>query len=452
MLLTQKRIEFVQRLILYEKRGFCMVRLLMEKLRKWKDHPYRKPLILWGSRQVGKTWLMKEFGKREFRNTVYISFYNNKRLASIFDADYDIARILKALSIETHTRISPDDTLLIFDEVQSAMKVVESLKYFCEDAPEYAVIAAGSLLGVAQHEGISFPVGKVDELHLYPLNFQEFLLAMDEPELAAYLEDWKNPEIAEFSQRYSDYLREYFYVGGMPEVVERYRNHKDYTEVREIQLSIINQYEGDFGKHIQPAQLPRIRMTWEAIPLQLAKENRKFFFGQVKEGGRMKDFELAIQWLCDAGLITKVNKVTKPGMPLKSYIDFTAFKLYMIDIGLLGAISETDSESVMHGNAVFTEFKGALTEQYVLQELVAAGKYKPFYYAGEKSVYETDFVIQKGKDIIPVEVKAEENLRSKSLKVYYEKFSPPYAVRTSMSLPRDQGWLVNIPLWAISAL
>ena len=201
-----------------------MVRLLMEKLRKWKDHPYRKPLILWGSRQVGKTWLMKEFGKREFRNTVYISFYNNKRLASIFDADYDIARILKALSIETHTRISPDDTLLIFDEVQSAMKVVESLKYFCEDAPEYAVIAAGSLLGVAQHEGISFPVGKVDELHLYPLNFQEFLLAMDEPELAAYLEDWKNPEIAEFSQRYSDYLREYFYVGGMPEVVERYRN------------------------------------------------------------------------------------------------------------------------------------------------------------------------------------------------------------------------------------
>jgi len=429
-----------------------MQRLLTEKLVEWKNSRYRKPLILWGVRQVGKTWLLKDFGEKHFENCVYISFYNNRRMAEIFDEDYDPKRILKRISIELHEKIEPEKTLVIFDEVQSAMKVVESLKYFCEDAREYAVAAAGSLLGVALHEGISFPVGKVDELRLRPMNFKEFLMAMDEPELAGFIDDWKNPDVSSFQHKYADLLRLYFYLGGMPEVVSHYIENHDLAEAREIQLSILSQYEGDFSKHVQPSQLPRINMTWNAIPLQLAKENKKFFFGQVKEGGRMKDFEIALQWLLDAGLIHKVHKVTKPGMPLKAYIDFAAFKLYLVDIGLLGALSELDSGSIMNGNTIFTEFKGALTEQYVLQELVANKKYTPFYYSGEKSTYETDFVIQRGCDIIPIEVKAENNLKSKSLKFYCEKFNPPVAIRTSMAKAEDQGWMVNIPLWAIGSI
>ena len=429
-----------------------MHRLLTDKLLKWKNSKFRKPLILWGARQVGKTWLMQTFGRENFENCVYISFYNNRRMAGLFEADYNPARIIKAISIELHVSIEPQKTLIIFDEVQSAMQVVESLKYFCEEASEYAVIAAGSLLGVSMHEGISFPVGKVDELHLHPMNFKEFLLAMQEPELAEFIDDWRVPEVSEFHEKYTELLKLYFYLGGMPEVVSRYADNRDLSEAREIQLSIINQYEGDFGKHVQPAQLPRIRMTWHAIPIQLAKENRKFFFGQVKTGSRMKDFEIAIQWLNDAGLIHKVHKVEKPGIPLKSYVDFTAFKLFLIDLGLLGALSELDSDSILHGNDIFKEFKGALTEQFVLQELIAANRYTPYYYSGEKSVYETDFVIQQKKNIIPLEVKAEQNLRSKSLKFYYEKFKPEYAVRTSMSNAADEGWLVNIPLWAIGSL
>ena len=429
-----------------------MERLMMMQLRKWKESRRRKPLILWGSRQVGKTWLMKEFGRVCFRNVAYVSFYNNKRIAAVFEQDYDVRRILNALEIELHMKISATDTLLVFDEVQSAMKVVESLKYFCEDAPEYAVIAAGSLLGVAVHEGISFPVGKVDELHLYPMSFEEYLLAMDETALAGYLKDWKNPEINLFRERYRDYLREYLYVGGMPEAVDAFRQDRDPIAVREIQEAIVRQYEGDFGKHVSPSQLPRIRMTWNAIPSQLAKENRKFFFGQIKPGGRMKEFEIAIQWLVDAGLVYRVNKVTKPGMPLKSYVDMAAFKLFLLDVGLLGAMSNLDFQSVLHGNDVFEEFKGALAEQYVLQQLISATKYTPYYYAGEKSTYETDFLVQRGSDIVPIEVKAEENLKSKSLQVYVEKFHPGYAVRVSMSGAREQNWMVNIPLWAVQAL
>ena len=395
---------------------------------------------------------MKAFGETCFPNTVYISFYNNNRVASIFNQDYDTHRIINALEIELHCKINASDTLLILDEVQSALRVVESLKYFCEDFPGLAIVAAGSLLGVAQHENFSFPVGKVDELFLYPMNFREFLMAMNEDMLAEYLGDWRNPEVTDFSAKYTDLLRLYYFVGGMPEVVDRYRENRNLQEVREIQSSILHQYEGDFGKHITPSVLPRIRMTWNAIPAQLAKENRKFFFGQVKQGSRMKDFELAIQWLSDAGLIYVVHKVTKPSVPLQSYIDFTSFKLFLIDIGLLGAMGELDAESLLHGNTLFTELKGALTEQYVLQQLVSDTRYTPYYYSGEKSTYETDFLIQKGKDVIPVEVKAEQNLKSKSLRVYTEKYHPPYAVRTSMSGSIEQDWMINIPLWAISSL
>ena len=386
---------------------------------------------------------------RQFQNTVYISFYNNRRIAGIFDQDYDTRRILNALEIELKQKIEPQKTLLIFDEVQTVPKVVESLKYFCEEARDYAVIAAGSLLGVAIHEGVSFPVGKVDELRLYPMDFEEFLRAMDEDRLADYKKNPSGKEANSFSERYRQLLKEYYFVGGMPEAVDAYRQNRNFDEVREIQRNILSQYEGDFGKHVESRTLPRIRMVWDALPMQLSKENRKFFVGQVKQGARMKDFETAIQWLCDSGLVHKVHKVSKPGFPLKAYADFDSFKIYMLDVGLLAAKSELDKSSIINGNAIFTEFKGALTEQYVLQEFKATSKMTPFYYSSEKSCYEVDFLIQKGNDVVPIEVKAEENLKAKSLKFYCEKFKPAEAVRTSMSNYRKESWMTNIPLWCV---
>lgn len=429
-----------------------MERILMKSLLEWKNKKDRKPLILYGARQVGKTWLMKAFGEKYFSNLVYISFYNNKTISRIFEEDYDSARIIRTLEIETHTRIIPEETLLIFDEIQNAPKALESLKYFCEENPEYCLIAAGSLLGVALHEGISFPVGKVDELYLHPMSFEEFLLAIDERGLYEVLLSKDTEMINQFSDRYIKLLKEYYIVGGMPEIVNVFLQNHDYDEVREKQLAILNQYEGDFGKHISPKELPRIKQVWNAIPLQLSKENKKFFFGQIKEGARQKEFELAIQWLVDSGLITKVNKVTKPSMPLKAYIDFSAFKLFFLDVGLLCALSELDIFSVINGNDVFTEFKGALTEQYVLQQIRANTGYTAYYYSGEKSTYKTDFMIQQGGLVVPVEVKAEENIKSKSLKVFIEKYNSRKAIRISMNKYRHQEIIENIPLWACGKL
>ena len=429
-----------------------MKRMLMDELVVWKDKAHRKPLILWGARQVGKTWLMKEFGRECFENTVYISFYNNTHISRIFEQDYDVKRIINDLEVNLHVKIIPGKTLLIFDEVQSAMRVVEALKYFCEDAPEYHVIAAGSLLGVAVHEGISFPVGKVDERRLYPLNFREYLLAMGEEQLFKYCSDRALARVNDFSAGYRELLRIYFCIGGMPEVISRFTENRDYAEAREIQYAITSQYEGDFSKHVTPTELPRIRMVWEALPMQLAKENRKFFYGQIKKGARQKDFEKAIQWLTDSGIVYKVNKVSKPAMPLRSYVDFAAFKLFAVDTGLLGAMSELDMESVLYGSDIFTEFKGALTEQFVLQQLISDTDYTPYYFAGEKSTYETDFLIQKKKDIIPIEVKAESSLKSKSLRVYHDKYMPSVSVRVSASDYVDQGWMKNIPLWCVNAI
>jgi len=426
-----------------------MKRKLLESLKQWKSQPNRKPLILWGARQVGKTWLMKDFGKECFSNVLYISFYNNKRTSVIFESDYDIKRIITTLEIQYHTKINPSDTLLIFDEVQAAPKVVESLKYFYEDAPEYAIICAGSLLGVSIHEGVSFPVGKVNELYLYPMDFSEYLCAVGEEKLADLISNPENPLVAQFRDEYIRHVKNYYFVGGMPECVKAFSERKDYDEVREIQNAILSQYEGDFGKHVDPKELPRIRMVWNALPVQLAKENKKFFFGQIKEGARMKDFEIALQWLTDAGLIHKVYKVSSPSVPLKSYIDFSAFKIFMLDTGLLAAFSELDKESIINGNEVFVEFKGALTEQFVLQQIIASTPYTPYYYSGDKSTYETDFLIQKGKGVIPIEVKAAENLKSKSLKVYCEKFKPEIAVRLSMADYKKQNWILNVPLWCV---
>lgn len=429
-----------------------MERTLMEKLIKWKDKPNRKPLILKGARQVGKTWLMKEFGRKNFKNTAYVNFDNNERMKDIFDIDYDIDRILMAINIETGQKILPGETLIIFDEIQENPRAIASLKYFCENAPEYAIIAAGSLLGVAIHEGISFPVGKVDTMELNPLSFREFLLAVDEEGLVKLIDNKDWDMIKTFKNKYIDWLKKYYFIGGMPEVVTSFVKNKDFTEVRYIQNSIIEMYENDFSKHTKDNELPRIRMVWNSIPMQLAKENKKFFFGKIKEGARAKDFELAIEWLQDCGLIKKVYNVSKPAMPLKAYIEFSAFKIYLLDVGLLGALSDLDAVSILQGNDIFTEFKGAMTEQYVMQQIIADTEYTPYYFTESNSQVEIDFVVQKAGSIVPIEVKAEENLKAKSLKTYCDKYNPKVAIRTSMSDYREQDWMTNIPLYCISNL
>ncbi|MBO5160140.1 MAG: ATP-binding protein [Lachnospiraceae bacterium] len=427
-----------------------MERDLMEQLIYWKNKKNRKPLILKGARQVGKTWIMKEFGKIYYKYTAYINFDNNERMTEIFQSDYDIERILMAINIETGVKLIPSETLIIFDEIQEAPRALASLKYFYENAPEYSIIAAGSLLGVAIHKGVSFPVGKVDSLELNPLSYKEFLKAVGEDGLCKLLQSKNYSMISSFKNKYIEWLKKYYYIGGMPEVVSSFVENKDFYEVRYLQKQIIDMYEDDFSKHTSENELPRIRMVWNSIPMQLAKENKKFFFGKIKEGARAKDFEIAIEWLLDCGLIKKVYKVNKPFMPLKAYMDFSSFKLYLLDIGLLGALSDLDAKTILEGNSIFTEFKGALTEQYVLQQLLADTSYKPYYFTESKSEGEIDFIIQKGSQIVPIEVKAEENLKAKSLKVYCEKYQPAEAIRTSMSDYREQSWLTNIPLYCIS--
>lgn len=425
-----------------------MERMLLKQLAKWKDKKRRKPLIIQGARQVGKTWIMKEFGKRYFQHVVYINFENNERMKNVFEADFDTGRIISALKIEHGSSFEAEDTLLILDEIQEVPKALTSLKYFCENAPEYAIIAAGSLLGVTLHQGTSFPVGKVDFLHLYPLSFYEFLLATGETSLAQLLEQQDYALINSFSSKYTDLLRKYYYVGGMPEAVQCYIDTDDMQEVREIQKELLIYYENDFSKHAPKETVPRIQMVWNSIPAQLAKENRKFIYGMVREGARAKDFELAIQWLEDSGLIHKCYRVKKPGMPLISYMEMNSFKLFMADIGLLGARASLPAKIILEGNRIFEEFKGALTEQFAAQELCAAG-YELYYYSAENSSSEIDFMIQHDMYCIPIEVKAEENLKAKSLKVFCEKYHPDIAIRTSMSDYREQDWLCNIPLYSL---
>lgn len=428
-----------------------MERLVMDELVKWKNKKKRKPLILKGARQVGKTWLMKSFGKEYFENTAYINFDKNARMKAVFEEDYDINRILMAINIEAKVKVMPEKTLIILDEIQEAPRAISSLKYFYEDAPEYAVVAAGSLLGVAIHNGVSFPVGKVETLQVNPMNYREFLIAVGETQLEELIEKKEYALMSDFQYKYIDWLKKYYYIGGMPEVVSDFIENKDFASVRNIQNTIIELYEDDFSKHTEAAELPRIRMVWNSIPMQLAKENKKFFFGQIKTGARAKDFELAIEWLLDCGQIRKVYRIQKPGMPLKAYTDFAAFKIYCLDIGLLGAMSELDAVSILEGNKVFVEFKGALTEQYVLQQITSDTQYTPYYFSA--SAYnEIDFIIQKKQEIVPIEVKAEENLKAKSLKAYCDKYSPNYAVRTSMSPYREQDWMTNIPLYAIHTI
>lgn len=429
-----------------------MYRSAINTLLQWKNKDNRKPLIIMGARQVGKTWLMKEFGRTNYDKVAYISFYNNKRMDEVFQNDFDVKRIIMNLNIEAGVTITPGDTLIILDEIQDSPKVLESLKYFCEEAPQYHVVAAGSLLGVTIHEGVSYPVGKVDLLDLYPLNFREFLYAMEEQGLADALETKDYTLIDNFSDKYLFWLKNYYYTGGMPAVVDAFRMHRDYAEVRQIQNDIVRQYEGDFGKHIDTHILPRIRLVWDSVPMQLAKENKKFFFGQIKKGARSSEYELAIQWLVDCGLVYKVNRVNEPNMPLKAYKSMNAYKLFLLDVGLLGALSELEAESILDGNDIFVEFKGALTEQYVLQQLISDTRYTPYYFGTEKATFEQDFLVQRGKDIVPIEVKAGDNIRSQSLKAYCDKYHPNKAVRFSTLKYIDQGWMENIPLYAVCNL
>jgi len=421
-------------------------------LKQWVQSDNRKPLIIRGARQTGKTWLMKELGKREYKKVAYINFESNAALKNMFTENFNIQRIILILEIETKIKINAENTLIIFDEIQEAPGALTSLKYFQENAPEYHVIAAGSLLGVALSQNGSFPVGKVDFLDLYPLTFVEFLEALNELPLVDLLKkrDWSL--ITQFKSRYIERLKQYYYIGGMPEVVYSFSQHTNFEEVRNIQRRILIAYEQDFSKHAPIQIVPRIRMLWNSIPAQLAKDNRKFIYGLIRQGARAKDYELAMSWLIDCGLIHKVNNVTKPSMPLKAYEDMGAFKLYLIDVGLLSAMADLDVRSLLTGNDLFEEFKGALTEQYVLQQLVALKGVSTYYWSPENARAEVDFILQTKGKIIPLEVKAAENLHAKSLRVYYQRYEPEIALRTSLSDYRKEKWMTNWPLYAISEL
>jgi len=428
-----------------------MERDALKELIHWKNKPDRKPLIIKGARQVGKTWLIREFGKREYDQTVYINFESSKRLRSLFAQNYDTGRILTALQLESGKQIRTENTLIVFDEIQEAEGAITALKYFCEDAPQYAVIAAGSLLGVSLHQNESFPVGKVEFLNLYPLSFTEFLSAMKQGALIQLIENHDWAMIKTFREKFIHYLRIYYYTGGMPEVVQSFIRDEDFKKVRIIQNQILLAYDLDFSKHAPYEIVPRIRMLWNSIPAQLSKENRKFVYGVIKSGARSKDYEIALNWLINSGLLHKINRVSKPGIPLKAYEDVNAFKLFMADVGLLGALSEIDEKSIFSGNTIYTEFKGALTEQYVLQQLNVLNL-NAYYWSADRSEGEIDFLLQSGGEIIAVEVKAEENLRAKSLKAFHQKFINTKAARISMSDFRDDEWLVNIPLYAVNQL
>lgn len=424
-----------------------MYRYAMENLCEWKNKKNRKPLIIEGARQVGKTWLMKEFGRQEYTNTVYINFDSNSKMAELFSADLDITRILRGIEIYTGKKINSEDTLIIFDEVQEVPKALSSLKYFYEDAPEYHVICAGSLLGIALHGGTSFPVGKVEFMKLFPMSFREFLTATGKEQYVELLEQKDHQMISSFKQIYIDALKEYYYVGGMPEAVLSYSQAHDLEDVRNIQNMILAAYEQDFSKHAPVSIVPKIRMVWNSIPSQLAKENRKFIYGLLRKGARAKDYETAIMWLIDCGLIHKVSRITTPNLPLKAYEDLKAFKLYLVDIGLLGALAGLKQSALLDGNGMFVEFKGALTEQYVLQQLVTDPDIGIYYYTNDRGNCEIDFLIDDGDKVIPLEVKAELNLKAKSLKTYREKYSPEVAVRTSMADYKENDGLVDMPLY-----
>lgn len=426
-----------------------MERFLMDDLVGWKNSVRRKPLVLNGARQVGKTWLLMEFGARHFESVAYVNLDNNLGLASQFDVGYDLPRILLMIQAESGQRVIPGKTLVVLDEVQECPKALTSLKYFCENAPELAVAAAGSLLGITFHEGTGYPVGKVDMLDLHPLSFREFLDATGNPMLREVVDSGDKQLLGSLAAKFRELLKQYYFVGGMPEAVATFVESADLSAVRAVQEGVLFGYERDISKHLGAAGAERALSAWRSLPAHLGQENKKFVFGHIGEGARARDYRSAITWLTQAGIATRVPRVSKPGVPLSAYADESAFKLFSLDVGLLCALSRLDASSIVDGNALFTEFRGALTEQYVCQQLVSDCNLSPCYWSAENSRGEVDFLVQRGGRVYPIEVKAEENLRSKSLRAFLGRYPGTVPRRFSLSGFCDQGWMRNVPLYAI---
>lgn len=426
-----------------------MKRLALQQLIDWKNKSDRKPLILNGARQVGKTWLLHEFARLEYKKEAYVICRKNELARQLFSQDFNVERILRGLRAITSVDITPADTLIILDEVQDIPEALEALKYFKEEAPEYHIAVAGSLLGISLHSDVSFPVGKINVINMYPLNFEEFLMAKGEEEACKLLATRDFATINLLHEKFTDLLREYYYVGGMPEAVLKYVETGALQEVRNIQLEILQGYDLDFSKHAPREQVPRIRMVWNSIPSQLFKENKKYIYGALRKGARANDFELAIQWLNNSGLIYKVPRCTKPELPLSVYEDLSAFKLYMLDIGLMGAMVNAAPAQVLLKNDIFKEYKGGMTEQYVLQQMKSKGIAPIYYHNTNDSRLELDFIIQRGGEMIPIEVKAEGNVRANSLTALLTRNPQLHALRYSMLPYKQQGNLTNIPLYAV---
>lgn len=426
-----------------------MRRNILTELIKWKNGSSRKPLILNGARQVGKTYILQEFGRQCYENVAYINCDRNEILNNVFAQDYDTSRIIRSLSALLHIQIVPKDTLIIFDEIQENPIVLNSLKYFCENAPEYHIAVAGSLLGISLHGNVSFPVGKVDMLKMYPMTFDEFLMAIGQETLVEILNDKDFGIIDSLAVRLTDCLRQYYFVGGMPAAVKEYAETGNLQTVRAIQQQILFDYRRDFSKHAPVAEVPRINMVWDSIPSQLAKENKKFIYGAIRKGARAANFEMAIQWLMDAGLVYRVHRAASPSMPLKFYEEPATFKLFALDVGLMGAMTDTPVESIIIGDNIFHEYKGAFTELFVYTQLVPQ-RLPVYYYSANDSRVEIDFLVQNGTRIIPVEVKAEQNVKSKSLHTYIDKHPHLKGMRLSMKPYGEQAWMVNVPLYAVN--
>lgn len=428
-----------------------MERLAIRELLAWKKKEYRKPLIVEGARQVGKTWLVKEFARQNYKKLAYVNFEEMKMMQNLFEQDFDIQRILIAIGASTNVNCTEGDTLIFFDEIQAAPHAITSLKYFAENAPDYHVIAAGSLLGIELHQGESFPVGKVEFLSLYPMNFTEFVMAMGENNLANILDSQDWSMITMFAPKFQELLKYYYYVGGMPEAVMCFTQTHNWNEVRTIQKAILSSYKRDMSKHAPSEIVPRIADLWKSLPAQLSKENKKFVYGVVREGARAREYEIALQWLLDAGLIYKVYNVKAPRLPLVSYEDRSAFKIFVLDVGLLGAMSSLKASTIVEGNSIFTEFKGALTEQYALQQLIL--RYEPYYYSKANSTQEIDFLLQDDEDdVVPLEVKAETNVKAKSLRLFVSENNIKKAYRLSMNDYKQEEWVTNVPLYAIDSV
>ena len=424
-----------------------MKRLIINQLISWKENSQRKPLILNGARQVGKTYILKAFGKLHYRNVAYVNLDSQKELAKVFEQDFNVTRIIRSLSAFLNIHIEPQHTLIVLDEVQECPAALHALKYFCEDAPEYHVVVAGSLLGISMHSNSSFPVGKVDMLRMFPLTFEEFLMALGEEQLIKLMKDGETEVIDTLSGRFVDCLRQYYYTGGMPAVVKEYITSGNLQSVRQLQKQILFDYRRDFSKHAPAEQVPRINLVWDSIPAQLARENKKFIYGALKKGGRAKEFEMAIQWLIDAGLVYRVYRANKPSLPLKFYEDLSAFKLFSLDVGLMGAMADSPAEAVLVNNQAFVEYKGAMTELYVLTQLQPTG-IPIYYYSSNDSLSEIDFLVQSGARIVPIEVKAEVNVKSKSLSAFIQKHPDLTGLRLSLLPFQTQDWMENRPLYA----